>query len=86
MSKVVIYTKKVCPYCVWAKNLLRSREIPFEEIVVDVDKPASFYEDLKKRTGWSTVPQIFINDKLVGGYTELKAMDDSGELQRAFSA
>lgn len=78
MAKVVIYSKQNCPYCVRAKNLLNGKGVAFEEIMVDND-PA-LYNNLKKQTGMMTVPQIFINDTLVGGYTDLAELESSGEL------
>lgn len=78
MPKVLIYTKSFCPYCDRAKALLNQKGVPFEEIFLD-DKPEE-YETLKKRTGMMTVPQIFINDQLVGGYTDLAALDREGKL------
>ncbi|MCJ8278121.1 MAG: glutaredoxin 3, partial [Bdellovibrionales bacterium] len=55
-----------------------SKGVEFEEIMVDA-KPELFVE-LKQKTGMMTVPQIFINDNLVGGYTELAELDLKGEL------
>lgn len=81
MAKVLMYTKEVCPYCVRAKNLLQSKNIAFEEIRID-KKPPEFYENLKKQTGWMTVPQIFINGKMIGGYEDLKALDQDGKLDQ----
>lgn len=78
MAKVVIYSKIRCPYCVAAKNLFQQKGVPFEEILMD-DKPEE-YAALKERTGMMTVPQIFIDDFLVGGYTDLAALDQRGEL------
>lgn len=78
MAKVTIYSKTYCPFCVRAKNLLERKGIEFEEVMVDSD-PALF-ADLKKRSGMMTVPQIFINDELVGGYTELAELEDKGLL------
>jgi glutaredoxin 3 len=78
MAKVVIYTKSRCPYCVAAKNLFTQKGIKFEEIFMD-DKPEE-YTRLKARTGMMTVPQIFINDELVGGYTELAALEQDRQL------
>ncbi len=78
MAKVVIYSKTYCPFCVRAKNLLETKGVEFEEIMVDSDP--NLFDELKKRSGMMTVPQIFINDKLVGGYTELAELDDQGEL------
>jgi glutaredoxin 3 len=78
MAKVVIYTKSSCPFCVRAKNLLSQKGVPFEEIYMD-DRPEE-YVKLKERTGMMTVPQIFINDELVGGYTDLAALDQDSKL------
>ena len=78
MAKVVIYSKVRCPYCVAAKNLLGSKGVAFEEIMMD-NKPEE-YAALKARTGMMTVPQIFINDQLVGGYDELSALNEQGKL------
>lgn len=79
MLKVKVYTTDYCPYCDAAKNLLTQRNIPFEAIDVSntEDKMA-----LVARTGLRTVPQIFIGDELVGGYQELAALDQSGELKK----
>ena len=78
MAKVIVYTKDPCPYCVRAINLLNDKGIAFEEI--DLTSKPEEIERLKKETGWRTVPMIMINDKLVGGYTDLKALDDEGKL------
>jgi glutaredoxin 3 len=78
MAKVVIYTKARCPYCVAAKNLFAAKGVPFEEIYLE-GKPEEF-DALKKRTGMMTVPQIFINDQLIGGYTDTAALDKAGKL------
>jgi GrxC family glutaredoxin len=83
MSKVTVYTTDYCPFCDAAKSFLKSKGIHFEEI--DVSK----HEDrvaLKKRTGWMTVPQIFIGNHLIGGYQELVALDQMGELQKRVKA
>ncbi len=78
MAKVVVYSKTICPYCVRAKSLLDRKGVTYEEIMVDQDP--QLFNDLKKRSGMLTVPQIFINDKLVGGYTELAELESKGEL------
>jgi glutaredoxin 3 len=84
MADVLIYSKKVCPYCVAAKNLLSGKGVTFKEIMVDNDP--ELYATLKAKTGMMTVPQIFINDKLVGGFNELSALDKSGELDKLLSS
>lgn len=76
MKAIKIYTKDYCPYCVRAKNLLKGKGLEFEEINVEDE---ALFEELKKRTGLRTVPQIFVGDQLIGGFTDLKAMDDSGK-------
>ena len=80
MSDVVIYTKTYCPYCVHAKRLLSSKGVSFREENLE-DRPEEL-RDLIERTGMRTVPQIFINGDLVGGYTELAALEQSGELDK----
>ena len=80
MAKIEIYTTSVCPYCVAAKKLLNARDFKFEEINLsgEFEKLA----ELKNSTGLRTVPQIFINDQLIGGFNELSALDQSGELDK----
>ena len=79
MSPVKMYTTAVCPYCVRAKQLLRSRGVEhIEEIRVDLD-PAE-REHMMSITGRRTVPQIFIGDTHVGGCDDLMALDGRGGL------
>ncbi|GIL18668.1 MAG: glutaredoxin 3 [Oligoflexia bacterium] len=80
MAKVVMYSKIPCPFCVNAKRLLNAKNIPFEEI--DLTDRADEMQKIKEETGWRTVPIILIDGKLVGGFTDLKALDDSGELDK----
>lgn len=76
--KVTIYSKNYCPYCVRAKEFFAKKQIGFHEI--NVEKDAAGYEELKNRTHHMTVPQIFIDDKFIGGYTDLIAKVNRGEL------
>ncbi len=78
MAKVVVYSKTVCPYCVRAKKLLEGKGVDFEEIMVDSDP--DLFNELKQKSGMLTVPQIFIDDQLIGGYTELAELESKGEL------
>jgi len=78
VAKVVIYSKSYCPFCDRAKNLFKSKGVNYEEISVD-DQP-ELYSSLKAKTGMMTVPQIFIDDKLIGGFSELSALDQKGGL------
>lgn len=65
-----------CPFCEAAKRLLKARGVPFEEVHVDEDDDAA-WENLFKRSGMRTMPQIWAGSRLIGGYTELKALDDA---------
>ena len=78
MSKVKIYSKTYCPYCDRAKALFKSKGVSYEEVMLD-DKDSEF-QALKQKTGLMTVPQIFINDALVGGYSDLATLDREGKL------
>jgi glutaredoxin 3 len=79
VAKVELYTTSFCPFCVRAKSLLKSKGVPFVEI--DVTEDAELRQKMVELSGGRrTVPEIFINDKIVGGYEELKALDDAGEL------
>ena len=79
-ARVVIYTTPWCGYCVSAKALLRKRGIAFDEIDVGDDAPARAH--LLDVTGSSTVPQVFIDGRSVGGCDDLHALDRSGKLEQ----
>jgi glutaredoxin 3 len=79
MPKIEVYSTAVCPYCVAAKNLLKAKGLAWEDIRVDTD-PVQRETMLARSGGHRTVPQIFINDRFVGGYDELVAADRSGKL------
>ena len=78
MAKVVMYSKIPCPYCVAAKRFMQHKGIEFTEIDL-TDQPDEI-QRIKEKTGWATVPIILIDDKLIGGYTDLKHLDEKGEL------
>lgn len=78
MPRVKIYTTTYCGYCVRAKKLLETKKIPFEEINVTEDSKTRDW--LVKTTGLKTVPQIFIDDKPIGGYDQLAKLDAEGKL------
>lgn len=71
--KVEIYTKDNCPYCVQAKTLLKSKGIEFTENHISADTREMLIEQLTQRLGQTprTVPQIFMDDQAIGGYTDL---------------
>ena len=78
MARVQMYTTTWCGYCVRAKALLDSRQIPYEEINLDDDP--GFRQTIHDLTGGWTVPQILIDGKPIGGYTELWRLDREGRL------
>ena len=73
-----MYTTEWCGYCVRAKALLDSKGVDYDEVRLD-DDPA-FRAKLLELTGHWTVPQIFVDDRPVGGYAELRALDRDGRL------
>ena len=84
MSAIVqVYSKSNCPYCVLAKNLLSEKGVSFKEI--NLDGKDKELQALRERTGMRTVPQIFVDDKLIGGYQDLAALDVKGELDQILS-
>ena len=79
MAKIEVYTTMICPYCVRAKRLLDERKAPFTEI--DVMADGAKRAEMQRRAGGRTsVPQIFINDRHIGGCDELYALDRQGGL------
>jgi len=81
MSKIEVYSTAVCPYCVAAKNLLKSKGLEWTEVRIDTDA-AQRNVMLTRSGGRRTVPQIFINDQHVGGFDDLVAADRSGKLAK----
>jgi len=79
MKKVVIYTGPMCNFCSAAKHLLNKKKISYEEIDIGYDEEKRD-EMLKKSNGAKTIPQIFIEEKHIGGYVELKALEVAGKL------
>lgn len=80
MAKIEVYSTARCPYCVMAKQLLERKGVSYKEIRIDAD-PAKRQEMMQK-SRQRTVPQIFINDEAVGGYTDLLALDRSQRLDK----
>ena len=77
---IKIYSTSWCPPCAAAKRMLNDLNQPFEEI--DIEKEGISREKLKEITGGSTVPQIIINNKSIGGFDNLVALNQTGELQK----
>ncbi|MDJ0880706.1 MAG: glutaredoxin 3 [Gammaproteobacteria bacterium] len=79
MVDVVIYSSGFCPYCSWAKRMLDEKNVSYDEIRIDQVEGAQ-QEMLAKSEGQMTVPQIFIGDYHVGGYTDMVKLDQEGGL------
>jgi glutaredoxin 3 len=78
MAKVVIYSSAHCPYCDMAKQLLQRKGIHYDEVRVDLDPEKR--QEMMKKSQRRTVPQIFINDQAIGGYTDMVALDRAKQL------
>ncbi len=78
MTNVTIYTTPTCPYCIAAKALLKGKGVTFSEISIEGDRSAA--AALAGRTGRRTVPQIFVGASHVGGFDDLRALEDAGGL------
>ena len=79
MKKVVIYSTRICPFCVRAKNFFTKKDIPYEDIMIDQNP-----EEIKimmERSKRQSVPQIFIGDYHVGGFDDLIEHDMDGKLE-----
>ena len=84
VARIRLYTTQWCGFCHAAKALLDRKGLPYEEIDIGLD-PA-FRQRLVELTGRWTVPQIVIDGEAIGGYTELRALDRQGELDRRLAA
>ena len=80
MARIVMYTTAYCPYCMNAERLLQSRGVTeIEKIRVDLQP--ELRQEMMQRTGRRTVPQIYIDERHIGGFDELRALDLAGELE-----
>ena len=79
MKKILIYSSRICPYCLAAKALFENLSLNFNEKFIDGDDKVRA-DMLKKSNGRKTVPQIFIGELHVGGYDDLAALHKNGEL------
>jgi glutaredoxin 3 len=78
-SRILIYTTAICPYCVAAKNFLKSKGQEWTEVRVDLDP--SEREKMVARARRTSVPQIFIGETHVGGYDDMIALHRAGGLE-----
>ena len=85
MAKVEIYTKTFCGFCVRAKRLLDMKKVPFEEFSVDFGGEKKV-EMVQRAGGRTTVPQIFIAGRHIGGCDELMTLEQQGKLDELLAA
>ncbi len=79
VPNIQIYTTMYCPYCIRAKALLASKGVEFEEIDVTYD-PELREKMTELAGGRRTVPEIFVDGKIIGGYDELRELENAGKL------
>jgi glutaredoxin 3 len=84
MSQVTVYTTDPCSFCARAKGLLKARGVEFEEINLSKDPDGRM--ELVKLTGMMSFPQVIVDGKLLGGFTEVQAAADSGRLDELLAA
>lgn len=85
MAKVELYIKTTCSYCIRARQLLAAKGVQTQEYVVDTGGPEKD-EMIQRASGRTTVPQIFIDGKHIGGCTDLTVLDRSGKLDKLLAA
>lgn len=85
MAHVLMYTTGYCPYCINAERLLASKGVTqIEKIRVDLDPQRR--TEMMEKTGRRTVPQIYIGERHVGGFDDLRALEHAGELDTLLAA
>ncbi|MBD2501831.1 glutaredoxin 3 [Anabaena azotica] len=84
-AKVEIYTWATCPFCIRAKNLLNKKGVEFVEYGIDGDEEARA-KMAQRANGRRSVPQIFINDRHVGGCDDIHALESKGKLDELLAS
>ena len=84
MSSVVIYTRKFCGFCSAAKALFARKEVSYREF--DGTQDMKIRQEMISKSGRTTFPQIFINEKHIGGYDDLYALNSAGKLDQLLKA
>ena len=84
MQQVTIYTKPYCPYCVRAVDLLERKGVPFVEIEAAFDPDKR--QEMMRRSGRTTFPQIFVGDRHIGGCDDMLALERAGKLDPLLQA
>ena len=78
MAKIEVYSSGHCPYCIMTKQFLENRSLAYTEIRIDLDPTKR--DEMIAKSRQRTVPQIFINNEAIGGYTDLIAINQSKKL------
>ena len=79
MANVLLYTKSYCPYCKKCKEFLDSKDVKYDEKIIDDDN--ALLQEMKAKSGErSDTPQVFINDRHIGSYDDLMAIESQGKL------
>ena len=78
MTNVVIYASAFCPYCRWARALLDTKQVSYT--VMDIDRNPQLRQEMIRRSKRTSVPQIFIDELHIGGFDDLSALEQQGEL------
>jgi glutaredoxin 3 len=76
MPDIVIYSTAICPYCIAAKNFLKSRGLAYRELRIDLDLDAR--REMLEKAKRTSVPQIFVNGTHIGGFDDMVALDRAG--------
>ena len=84
MAAVTVYTTRMCPYCMHAKQLLDSKGAVYEEIAVDVEPERRL--EMMQRSGRRTVPQIWLGEQHIGGCDDLYRLEQAGRLDEMLAA
>lgn len=84
MPEIIIYTSNLCPYCTMAKRLLTAKGATYKEL--NVDTTTGLREKMVQKTKRRTVPQIYIGERHIGGFDDLRALDLKKELDALLAA
>jgi glutaredoxin 3 len=84
MAEITIYTTEPCSFCARVKGLLEARGVDFTEVNLSKDQDGR--GELSRRTGMMSFPQVIVGDQVLGGFAELKAAADSGQLDALLAA
>jgi glutaredoxin 3 len=84
MASITVYTTDPCSFCARVKGLLQARGMDFVE--VNLSKDPAGRTELARRTGMMSFPQVIVGDRLLGGFFEVQAAADSGQLEKLLAA